>query len=456
MLTSVAIFTLGSGICGGSNSANMLIAGRAVQGIGAGGINMLIDLIVCDLVPLRERSQFVGLLFIVVSVGSALGPYIGGAIVDSTTWRWVFYFNLPFGGLSFGMLWLFLHTGSHKGGTFAQKLKRIDYIGNAIVMGSTVAILFALTYGGTRYPWSSGRIIAPLVIGLIGLVVFYLFERTKWCPEPVLPPRLFGNVTSAMAYFITFQHSVVTFWILYFFPVYFQAVLGSSPSRAGVQMLPTVTVFAPFAAIAGGIVAKTGRYRPIHQLGFIIITVSVGCLSLLDQNSHTAVWVILQGLTAVGLGMVISTLLPAVQVGLPESEAASTSAAWAFVRSLGIIWGVSVPAAIFNNRFDQLLSGIEDPNIRSQLANGQAYQHASRDFLNSFSPDIRNQLITIYSESLKRSWQIAVVFAGTAFLATFAEKELKLRTELETEYGLENPAQEGQIEKAEATEEKKN
>jgi Major Facilitator Superfamily len=425
----------------------MLIAGRAVQGIGAGGINILIDLIVCDLVPLRERSQFVGLLFIVVSAGSALGPYVGGTIVDSTSWHWVFYFNLPFDGLSFVVLWAVLHANHQKSTTLAQKLKRIDYIGNAIVMGSTVAILFALTYGGTRYPWSSVRVISPLVIGLVGLPVFYFSEGSKFCPEPVMPPHIFSNVTSTVAYFLTFQHSVITFWVLYFFPVYFQAVLGSSPARSGVQMLPTVIVFAPFAAVAGGIVAKTDKYRPLHQIGFLAMTICVGCLSLLDQHSSTAVWVILQGLVAAGLGLVISTLLPAVQAGLPESEAASTSATWAFVRSLGTIWGVSIPAAIFNNRFDQLLSEIQDPNIRSQLSRGHAYQRASRVFLDSFAPAIRVQIISIYIRSLERSWEIAAIFAGIALLSTFVEKELKLRTELDTEFGLQETKQDTQVER---------
>ncbi|OMP86687.1 putative MFS-type transporter [Diplodia seriata] len=437
MLGAVAIFGLGSGICGGATSSSMLIAGRAVQGIGAGGLNMLIDVIICDLVPLRERGMYVGLLFMIVTVGSACGPVVGGAIVDNTSWRWVFYFNLPFCGLALAMLWAFLRTAFRNDASLADKLKRIDYIGNAIIMGATVAMLFAVTYGGTRYAWSSAHTLVPLILGLLGLVLFALFERSPFAANPVIPPRLFANRTSCIAYFVTFQHSIVTYWVTFFLPVYFQAVKRAAPTRAGVMMLPTVTIFAPFAAIAGGVVAKTGRYKPIKLGGMVVVTVCVGSLSVLDASTPTAVWVVLQGLVAAGLGAVISTLLPAIQAGVPETEAASTTATLAFVRSIATVWGIAIPAAIFNNRFDQLLPGVEDAGVRAALANGKAYERASRDFINGFQEPLRSQIVGVYARSLSRSWAVAVVFAGTALLATVFEKELKLRTELENEHGLE-------------------
>ncbi|OJD30957.1 major facilitator superfamily protein [Diplodia corticola] len=437
MLGAVAIFGLGSGICGGAMSSTMLIAGRAVQGIGAGGLNMLIDVIICDLVPLRERGMYVGLLFMIVTVGSAAGPVIGGAIVDNTSWRWVFYFNLPFCGLALVLLWAFLRTAFQNEASLANKLKRIDYIGNAIIMGATVATLFAVTYGGTRYAWSSPHTLVPLILGILGFVIFALFECSRFAPNPVIPPRLFTNRTSCIAYFVTFQHAIVTYWVTFFLPVYFQAVLRATPTRAGVMMLPTVTIFAPFAAIAGGVVSKTGRYKPANIGGMLIATICVGSLSVLDAHTHTAVWVVLQGLVAAGLGTVISTLLPAVQAGVPETEAASTTATLAFIRSIATVWGIAIPAAIFNNRFDQLLPSIDDAGVRVMLSNGKAYERASRDFINSFQEPLRSQIIGAYSRSLSRSWTIAVVFAGTALVAAFFEKELTLRTELENEHGLE-------------------
>ncbi|KAL8797418.1 MAG: hypothetical protein Q9182_007208 [Xanthomendoza sp. 2 TL-2023] len=207
----VALFTLGSGICGGATNGAMLIAGHAIQGMGSGGINMIVDVIVSDLVPLRERGDFMAIVLTVYFIGTSTGPFVGGAIVDSTTWRWVFYINLLVGGLSLAMLFFSLHLGYQKEMTFLQKMKRIDYGGNTIIIGSTVSVLYALTYGGTRLAWSDGRIVAPLLIGLLGLVGFVAYENTSLVIEPVTPPRLFNNITSAVVFVATFLNSALLY-----------------------------------------------------------------------------------------------------------------------------------------------------------------------------------------------------------------------------------------------------
>lgn len=126
--------------------------------------------------------------------------------------------------------------------TFTQKLRRIDYAGNALLIASTISVLFATTYGGTRYPFSSFRIVVPLVLGLLGLVAFLFLETAKFIPEPVIPYRLFNNRTSATVFAVTFLNSALLYWILFFLPVYFQSVLGSSPTQAGVQLLPSIVI----------------------------------------------------------------------------------------------------------------------------------------------------------------------------------------------------------------------
>jgi hypothetical protein len=220
-------------------------------------------------------------------------------------------------------------------------------------------------------------------------------------------------------------------------PVYFQSVLGSSPTRSGVQLLPLVLVFPPSAAIGGGLLQKMGRYRPIHLVGFALTTLGFGLNATLGRSTHTGAWVVFQIIIAVGLGVLISSLLPAVQANLHESHTASSTAAWAFIRSIGTIWGVSIPAAVFDNRFAQLLPRIHDPVVRNLLAGGRAYEHASKDFIDSFGVAVKEQIIGIYSESLKRVWQIAVLFAGVSFLMVWVERETRLRTELQTDFGLE-------------------
>jgi hypothetical protein len=434
-LTAVALFTLGSGISGGAGNTNTLIVGRAIQGVGGGGINMMIDLIICDIVPLRERGKFMGMLFAVFSIGTGIGPWIGGIIVTRTSWRFVFYINLPIGGLALVLLVAFLQVG-YKKEPFQQKIKRIDFIGNAILVASIVAVLFALTYGGTRYSWSSWRIIIPLVLGFVGMAMFFAFEASKYCIEPTTPPRLFKNRTSATGFVLTFLHAILTLWVIYLLPIYFQAVLGSTAARSGVQLLPTVVVLVPLAAVSGVILTKTGRYRPLHFLSFALMTLGLGLFTLFNGESSTAKWVIFQAIHAAGSGIVLPALLPGVQADLPEFDTATATGTWAFTRSFGAVWGVAIPAAIFNNRFSHLSYRISDPTARALLGGGNAYSHASREFVNSFGSEVKDQIISVYSDSLKLVWEVAIAFAGLAFLLVFIEKEIKLRKELDTEFGL--------------------
>ncbi|KAH3920892.1 MFS-type efflux transporter phmH [Parastagonospora nodorum] len=436
MIGATIIFILGSGLCGGSSSMNMLIWSRAVQGIGAGGINMLIDMIICDLVPMRERGNFIGLLFLFVSLGATIGPFVGGILTDRASWRWIFYINLPFGGVALLLLILFLHVKWKNDLSTMERLRRVDVIGNSILIGATFAILYALTYGGTRYTWSDPHIAAPLTIGLVGLVAAFFWEMSPWCKYPVMPPLHFQNRTSAAAFFISFMCMLLAFWINFFYPVYFQAVLIASPTRAGVYTLPRAIAFPLFAAVGGAIVSKTGRYRTVHLVSTGIMPLVMGLSSILDQGSSKAEWVIWQLLFGVSGGMMISTTLQAVQAALPESEVATSVGTWSFVRSLGTIWGLSIPAAIFNNRFDQLSTQF-DPSIRALFTRGQAYEHGTAKFIQSFDPETRQIVIQAYIEALKRVWQIGIVFGGVTFLSVFFEKEIHLRTELKTDFGLD-------------------
>lgn len=442
-LTIIAFFTLGSGICGGATNGAMLIAGRTIQGIGSGGINLIVDVIVSDLVPLRERGNYIAIVLLVYTVGLSVGPWVGGVIVANTTWRWVFYINLPVGGLSMLMILAFLRVRYNREMSFRERIARIDYIGNLILVGSTVAVLYALSYGGGELPWSSPRVIAPLVIGLAGLGLFLWFERTGFAWDPVVPARLFESRTTGAIFAATFLNSALVYWALFFLPVYFQAVLGSSAERAGVQLLPAVLVALPGAVVAVLLLSRWGRYKPLHLVGFAVQTLGMGLFTLLDEESTTAEWVIFQCLVAFGSGFVLNTLLPAVQAQLDEANQAATTAAWSFMRSFGSIWGVAIPAAIFANRFSVLAAtGITDPAVRAVFADGNdAYQRATADFIHSFPQPARGEIIRVYSEALRLVWQISIVFSGLSFLIVFLEKEVKLRKELETEFGLEQETQ---------------
>lgn len=415
----------------------MLIVGRAIQGVGAGGSNVLTEIIVCDLVPLRERGQYLAIIFGLIALGTAGGPIFSGLLVEYTTWRWIFYLNLPLGGTALGMLFLFLHVHRKRDKILIQ-LSRIDWIGNFIFVAAVVAVLIPLSMAGSQYSWTSWHIIVPLVIGLIlGLPLFLLYEASKFCSEPMVPLRLFANRTTLIAFMLTFLHGVVTIWAIYFLPVYFQGVKAATPARSGVMLIPTFLMMLPFVIISGKLLEQYGRYKPVHIVGSTIMTVGFGLFSMLNGSSSTAAWVIFQGIETAGCGLLVAVLLPAVQAGLAESDTASSASTWAFIRSFGLVWGTAIPSAVFNNRVDHLAHRIEDPDTAAQLVGGKAYEHATKTFLNSLpSTSIRKEVIRVFTDSLKQVWYVGIAFAGLAFLLAFLEKEIEMRKELETEYGL--------------------
>lgn len=439
MFSVIAIFVLGSGICGGATTGGMLIAGRAVQGTGSGGIIMVSSIVLSDLVPLRQRGNFSAILMSIFGIGSALGPFIGGAIVSSTTWRWVFYLNLPIGGVAFAVLFVFLRVTYNKEMSFWQKLKRIDYVGNCVLVASTVSVLYALSYAGTRYLWQSWHTLVPLLVGFLGLFIFAWFQTTGISAEPLMPPRFFRTRTSAILAINTFISSALLYWYIFFLPVFFQGVKLYSPRRAGVAMLPISLLGIPGSMLGAIALTRWGRYKPIHVIAFAIQTLGLGLFTLQRESTSVAQWAVFQCIVSIGGGMIFSTMLPAFQAFIHERDLAACTAAWYFIRLFGHVWGVAIPAAIFNDRVDALLARdtVSDPTAARMISAGGAYQAASAAFVEQFSPPLRNEIRAVYRQATQRVFQISIVFAGFAFLLTLFEKEVKLRKTLETDFGLE-------------------
>ncbi|OTA99866.1 hypothetical protein M426DRAFT_268491 [Hypoxylon sp. CI-4A] len=437
-LSIVAIYIIGSGICGGARNSAMLIAGRGVQGVGSGGINMIIDVIVSDLVPLRQRGNFIAVIIAVYGIGTTLGPFLGGVIVENTSWRWVFYINLPIGALAFILLFVFLRVKWDKSSTAYEKMRRLDYVGNGILIASTVSVLIALTWADVLYSWGSWHILVPLLVGVGGIVMFVVFEGLPFVTEPVMPLRLFHNRTAILVYLITFLNSVQNYWSFFFVPIYFQAVRLASPAESGVDLLVFSLVGIPGAAIALLILSKWGRYKIIHILGSAMFTLGIGLFSIMNQDTSTAAWVWINIAAALGTSMLTNTLLPAFQASVKEADQAAATATWNFVRSFGNIWGVAISAAIFNSFTAAYAPMVDDPRARASLTSGNSYSSATKAFLESFQePVVRQQIRTVFALALQKVFLIGVPFSGVVFLLTLFEKEIKLRTELKTEFGLE-------------------
>ena len=441
MIAAVALFALGSGIAGGAASSAMFIAGRLVQGLGAGGMIMLIDLIVCDLVPLRERSTYLGAVLGACALGTIIGPVIGGAIVSRTTWKWVFWINLPVCAVTLAVMVPFLRVTWKRSPTWKHSLARIDHLGNAIFIASVTSTLLGLIQGGVVYPWGSWHTIVPIILGFLGLGLF--FVQQAYCKEPIMPLRLFAHRTSGTAYFLNFIISVLLEWCIYVLPLYFQSQRAALALTAGIDILPINAFMVPSAGIAGALLTKIGKYKPFHWVGFAILTIACGLFSTLTATSSTAAWVWFEIIAAIGIGFPLTTQLPAIQAVLPESDTAVSTSTYSFIRSYGFVWGTTIPSIVFNSRIDALLDRIDDPSVQGALANGGAYGYANN--VQTLRGSTLEQTLGVYAAALRIVWFCGLAFSLVGFVFVFLEKHVEMRVTLDTEFGLKQKKQEKSI-----------
>lgn len=446
LLGAAALFVIGCALGGASNSMTMLIVARTIQGIGSGGVDTLTETVILDLVPLRERGKYLALVQVGTTLGYVGGPFIGGLIVVNLGWPWVFYLNVILSGVALVMFFFFLRVKRQRGQSLWSRIKRIDFGGNAIFIGAVVAVLLALTWAGPVYQWNSAQIIVPLVIGLLGLLAFVAFEWTpRLAPEPSFPRVVVANRTSAAVLTMTLVNSITMYGSFYFLPVYFQGVLAKSPLDSGIGLAPISAAVIPFAAVAGVLLSKLGKYRPIHIFGWSVMIIAIGLFSTLNRNSSTAAWACFEILGAAGIGALSVSLIPALQAPLEERYAATSTGMYTFFRGFGAIWGVTIPSVIFNNVVKQQVEAdpsafATNPTLAARLADGQAYELATKAFLDSMAPSdsqLRDHVIGIFEHAIHIVFYALLAFAGLGLLLVFLEKEVPMRTENATEFGLE-------------------
>jgi hypothetical protein len=353
--------------------------------------------------------------------------------------------NLPISGVVFLTMFFCLKLRYTKEPTWKKALARVDWIGSTLFIASMCSLLLGLIMGGAVYSWSSWRVVLPIILGVLGWVIFHVYEST-WCQEPSVPPQLFRNRTSVIGYFLVFNTSILLQWVAFFIPVYFQGVRDASPMRAGINFLPFEAFLIPVAAVSGGLLSRTGMYRPFHAAALTLMTIGLGLFTLQDQDTSTVLWVVFQAVEAVGQGLIIPTVLPAIQARLPESEVATSVGMYWFIRSFGFVWGTTIPSIIFNaqwNKNDNRLASY--PDVRVELRDGRAYHFAGGSFRSGLPAAVQDDIRTVYVEALRTLWYAAIAFSLLGFISVFGEKHIPLRKELNTEFGLVQAEQDAQI-----------
>jgi EmrB/QacA subfamily drug resistance transporter len=414
---AVVIFVLGSVVSGLATTMGVLVAGRAVQGLGAGGLIALTLAIVGDIVSPRERGRYQGLFGAVFGISSVLGPLLGGFFTESLSWRWVFWINVPLGLLALVVIQRTLHLPK------VRVEHAIDYVGAVLIVAAVTAILLVTVWGGQTYDWDSPIIIGLIVAGVVLVVAFVLWELRV--PEPLLPMRLFGNSVFTNTSIVSFLFGFAFFGAIIYLPVYLQVVKGYSPTASGLLLLPLVLGIFLASAGSGQAITRTGHYKIFPLVGFVIIPTALLWLSTLQVD--TPIWnlslrVFLLG---VGLGLVIQTLVVAVQNAVEPRDLGVATSSNTFFRSMGGAIGTavfgSVLTATLQSSLEQRFPGGPPPGLDSSQLGGTPEAIAAL-------PDaVRQPLIESFTEALDRVFLVAVPVGLLALVFVVFLRELPLR-----------------------------
>src|SRR5215208_3656275 len=291
--SAVVIFLIGSALCGLSQSMSELIAFRAVQGLGAGGLIVLTQAVIADIVSPRDRGKYQGIFGGVFGMASVAGPLLGGLIVEQASWHWIFYVNLPIGLVALVVLALTLPAGQHAGRPV------IDYLGVGLLAGGLSAIVVVTSLGGTTWEWTSSETLATAALGLVALVLFAFVERRA--AEPVLPRALWREPVFRVAGALSLIVGVALFGAVTFLPLYFQTVDGDTPTQSGLRILPMMVGVLITSIGSGQAISRLGRYRAFPIAGTAVLTVGLFLLSRLDVGTTTPAGAL--SLLVVGLGL---------------------------------------------------------------------------------------------------------------------------------------------------------
>ncbi|KAG0034627.1 hypothetical protein BGZ81_003940 [Podila clonocystis] len=353
MIFANIMFLVGSAICGWANSMTVLIVGRGVAGIGAGGLMAMVFIIMSDMLDMRERGKYIGFVGVVYSLASVIGPVLGGAFSDKLTWRWSFWINLPVGAVSVTFIAIFLNLPIPRG-SLSDKIKRIDILGSVILMGSVILILLPLSWGGSKHPWDSATIIGLLVGGVLTTIAFILIEW-KVAKEPTVPIHLFKIRNLWATYSSLFFGGMAFFGILFYLPIYFQVVKGESATVGGFETVPMVMGITITATGSGIWVLKRGTYAFFPAVGNFLFTVGAGLCVLFSQDTQRVVTVFVLLICGVGVGCTVQTSTLAVQAAAKPKYMATVTVLVQFIRILGQVFGIAIVGTIFNNKLESSL-----------------------------------------------------------------------------------------------------
>ncbi|KAE8369945.1 major facilitator superfamily domain-containing protein [Aspergillus caelatus] len=418
-LIAVLIFEIGSLICAVAPSSTVLIVGRAVAGIGVAGIFSGALVIISMTVPLPKRPLVFGMFGMVWGIASIAGPLLGGAFTDGVSWRWCFYINLPIGGLSIAVIIFILRVpkkSEFSGTPILDRIKQLDLIGASLLIPAIVCLLLALQWGGNKYPWNSSRVIG-LFVGFGLMIIIFTFSQIKLGDRATLPPGILKrrSVLSATMFALFFGGAF--FLLVYYVPIFFQSVKGSSAMKSGIQLLPLMLATVISSVLVGAFVTAAGYYTPFLIGSTAIAAIGTGLITTYSVDISTGKWIGYQILVGAGVGAGFQIPMTAVQTVLPPEDIPVGTAAVMFFQTLGGALFIAVGQSVFQNG---LIDGIREyaPTVDPRAIVGAGATEMRHVLAALGQLDQLDAVIRAYMSGLRDAYRVSLALALVAFVAS--------------------------------------
>ncbi|GAA5873464.1 hypothetical protein JCM8547_005439 [Rhodosporidiobolus lusitaniae] len=434
MLAGLGLFTLGSILCAVASNMNTMLAGRGIQGAGGGIIFAIVEILLSDLVPLAERGVYQGAFSATWSVASAVGPIVGGAFASFDNgyagWRWLFWINLPLSAIC-AVVVVFCVKLKTPEGSAREKLAKMDWIGNFLFIPSISVLILGLVWGGSSYPWRSAHVIAPIVCGALGLIAWFFVEK-HYVQYPTVPFKALGNRTSIIGFVTSFLHGIVAMGVYYYWPAYFQSAKATTSIGSAVNFLPIVCVVSPMAMLTGLSINGWQRYKAQNVAGWILLTIGVGLLSITDEATGKAGWVLIPMVSALGIGINYAAPVFAVLAPLAPSLAGSALAFQMLVRTFGNVLGISIGSTALTNVLGQKLP----QEFIDRVPGGLSGAYAAIPEIRHLEEPLKHEVQVAFAKALRVVWLVMIPFAAVSFFISLFMRNLPLNADVDDTFGI--------------------
>ncbi len=413
-IIAILIFLAGSALAGQSHSMAELIAFRAVQGLGAGGLMVGAMATLGDIVSPRERGKYMSYMMVVMMLATIGGPLVGGFITTDFSWRWIFYINLPVGGLALVYIVSTLHLPAKR------VSHRVDYLGGILLGVAATALVLLATWGGTEYPWASAQIIGLGLLAVAAAAGFGVVERRV--AEPILPLHVFKNRNFSLTMALTFLTGLAMFGAMTFLPLYQQTVQGASPTVSGLMLTPMMIGVTITSIVAGQVTTRTGRYRIFPILGGAIMGLGMYLLTNLGIGTTRITSAIFYVVLGLGMGFLMQMVSLIAQNSVEQKDMGVASSARMFFQQIGGSLGVAAFGAVFARRLTESLAAAGG-GVHISASSG-AVNPAT---VNSLPAPIRHDVFFAIAHAVQAVFVYALPAAALIFVLALFIKEVPLR-----------------------------